>query len=435
MDAENVGLLKFLYACPVGLLEMQSDGQISMMNPHAMQLLLPLAPAQAVQNFFSIMENWAPELRNITETYTRRQGSVCEGHRIIVSPGTRENDFSAKVLACTVVKLDNSRFAITVADVSLEVARERRLKHAEVWFSSLMDDINDFAVLSIDAEGIVEHINPSTTRQTGFTASDLVGQIPTSLDVRDPGSSAMTIREQLACAGRDGWQLSEGWQQKKNGDRYWCQRLIAVKTDVETEDGRSVLSYLMVLRDVSRGRADASQLAELLRKDHLTGACNRSHFFSVAERECIRSQQTGQPLALIAVDLDHFKKVNDTYGHAAGDEVLKMFTGVTKALLRPVDTFARIGGEEFSILLPNTTLMEAVHVAERLRESFAARTLQPYGLSVTASFGCAERNETAATSGELLAVADRAMYTAKRNGRDRTEPSLLALTEQYALAE
>lgn len=433
MSDESVSLLKFLYACPIGLLEVEADGRISMMNPLAMQVLMPLAQGGPIENFFSIMERWAPELRNMAETFTRRQGKVCEGHRIVVSPGTRENDFTAKVFACTLVKLDTSRFVTTIVDVSAEVARERRLKQAEVWFASLMDDINDFAVLSMDADGQIEHVNASTSRQTGYAADELVGHNPERLNAGDPGSAVITVKEQLACACRDGWHLSEGWQRKRTGELYWCQRLVAVRTDVEHDQGRTVLGYLMILRDVSRRHADTGQIVEMLRKDHLTGASNRAHFFTVAERECTRARQTGQPLSMIAIDLDHFKRVNDTYGHAAGDQVLKMFTEETRALLRPVDTLARLGGEEFCVLLPNSTLADAVQVAERLRGHLASRRLQPFGLSVTASYGCAELNDGTANCEALLAVADQNLYAAKRAGRDRTEPSSDGLVKQVWL--
>ncbi len=427
---ENANLIRFLYACPIGLLEIGADGEIYMMNPLAMQILLPLAEGGLMTNFFSTMERWAPELRNLAEMYPKRQGKICEGHRVVVHPGTRENDFSAQVLACTLVKLDNSRLAVTVADISAETARERRLKQAEVWFASLLDDINDFAVLSMDAEGRVEHINSSTTRQTGYTAEDLLGQTPDCLDGADPGSTAVLIGEQIASASRDGWHLSEGWQRKRSGELYWSQRLIAVKSDLEHEGGRTVMGYTMVLRDVSRRHAEAGQITDLLRKDHLTGACNRAHFFTVAERECTRARQNGHPLALIAIDIDHFKRVNDTHGHAAGDSVLKLFTQIAKDLLRPVDTFARLGGEEFCVLLPNATLHDAVHIAERIRECFASHQLAPYNLSVTASFGCAQMDDSTTDSAHLLAVADRALYAAKRAGRDRTVPSLAIVAEQ-----
>ncbi len=429
-DEESTRLLKFLYACPVGLLEIDADGQIQIMNPHAMQVMLPLATGGLVTNFFSVMENVAPELRNMAEMFPKRQGKVCEAHRIVVRPGTRENNFHANVLACNIVKLVDDRFAVTIVDVSAEVARERRLKQAEVWFASLLDDINDFAVLSLDAEGRVENINASTTRQTGYRAEDLVGCVPDCLEISDPGSTVITLKEQLACAARDGWHLSEGWQRKRNGELHWCQRLVAVRTDVEHAQGRSVVGFLMVLRDVSRRHAEASQLVDLLRKDHLTGACNRAHFFTVAEREFTRARQTGQPLAMIAIDLDHFKLVNDTHGHAAGDEVLKMFTEVARGLLRPGDTFARLGGEEFCALLPGTKLAAAVNIAERMRAGLALRKLASHNVSVTASFGCAEMDGFTAGSSDLLAVADQALYAAKRAGRDRTEPSPEATTEQ-----
>jgi diguanylate cyclase (GGDEF)-like protein len=158
----------------------------------------------------------------------------------------------------------------------------------------------------------------------------------------------------------------------------------------------------------------------MLTTDYLTGICNRSRFFEIGERECLRALRYAQPLGLIAMDLDHFKLVNDTYGHAAGDEVLKSFTKACAALLRPSDTFARLGGEEFVVLLPSTTLAGAGELAERLRAAIAAATVLLSGnvLRVTASLGCSELNSEVRNLQALIAAADKALYIAKESGRD-----------------
>lgn len=421
MRDELSDLMRFLYACPVGLLEISLDGGIGMMNPLAMQVLIPLAKSGMVENFFTVTESCSPELSFLVQTFSAARGTVCDSHRMLVDAGTRENGFRANVLACTIVKLESDRFVVTVSDVSTEVARERRLKQAEAWISQLVDDIQDFAVLWTDGNGQIDYVSPSSTRQTGYTPADLLGRSPECFETADAGTGSMSFRERLACARRDGWHLSEGWSQRKNGERYWCQQLIATRGDADGAAGGEVPGYLLVLRDVSPNHSNSGQLADLLRKDYLTGACNRAYFFSVAERECRRAAEAGQPLSLIAVDLDRFKSVNDTYGHAAGDEVLKLFTKVSTELLRPVDLLARLGGEEFAILLPGSTLGGAMQTAERLRANLAGRRLQPYDLRVTASFGCAEFEGQDTRSTELLAWADKALYAAKRGGRNRVE--------------
>jgi diguanylate cyclase (GGDEF)-like protein len=150
--------------------------------------------------------------------------------------------------------------------------------------------------------------------------------------------------------------------------------------------------------------------------DPLTGVANRRSFMQQSDKFLQRGQFDGTPTAVLALDLDHFKQINDRYGHAVGDNVLVEFCRVVAATLRPTDLFGRVGGEEFACLLPNTSLENALTVAERLRAACAEYDFHT-SAAVTVSIGLAmaHTDDLAAT----LANADRALYRAKASGRNR----------------
>lgn len=420
-EDENENLLQFLYACPVGLIEVAANGTIGLMNPFAMQLMLPIARTPSILNFFAIMEGYAPELRNMADAFPVASGNVCENHRIVVRPSVNQDDETAQTLSCTMVKLTPLRLIVTLSDVSKQVTQEHRLKQAEIWFASLLNDVNDFAVIALDADGRIEGVNPSVRRQTGFSQAQLLGHTLDVFTVQVRSRESLAVADQIAQARRDGWQLHEGWQSRLGGEPYWCQRLIAVRSESEGTMEPAISGFTVVMREVTKQHLAVDQLTKLLTTDYLTGVCNRSHFFEVGERECRRALRYTQPLALISMDLDHFKRVNDTYGHATGDEVLKLFTKTCAALLRPSDTFARLGGEEFIVLLPSTTLSGAGELAERLRLAIDAATVHVAGsvLRFTASLGCSELNSNETNLEAMIAAADKALYVAKKSGRNR----------------
>ncbi|MBK3773568.1 diguanylate cyclase [Azospirillum brasilense] len=166
-----------------------------------------------------------------------------------------------------------------------------------------------------------------------------------------------------------------------------------------------------------RLQADLDRIGTI---DPLTGAYNRRAFMKHAERELARSQRSGAPLTLLLLDLDRFKRVNDTFGHLAGDALLRLFSETVTARLRRTDLFGRYGGEEFCVLLPDTDRTGAAALAEALRRDVSARPLafQDQEIAASVSIGIA-----ACRSGEdldtALAAADLALYRAKRNGRNQ----------------
>jgi len=168
-----------------------------------------------------------------------------------------------------------------------------------------------------------------------------------------------------------------------------------------------------------------AELERLAMIDPLTGAGNRRHLEARAEAECANAQRNGTALALITFDIDHFKRINDTWGHSAGDEVLKAVVELARQYLRPHDFLARIGGEEFVILLPGADLAAATQVAERLQAGTASMQVATSQgvIQLTSSFGV-----TLYLAGEplleALERADTALYQAKRNGRNQVISTL-----------
>jgi len=168
-------------------------------------------------------------------------------------------------------------------------------------------------------------------------------------------------------------------------------------------------------------RESNRELERLSTTDHLTGLANRRHFMERLSKEFLHSQRTGMPLALIMVDLDHFKTINDSRGHQGGDQVLREVAEILGRQMRPYDLAARFGGEEFSIILPETDLAGALGVARRLRELTESHHFHPPadGLTITASFGVAATPMDSVEA--LIRNADAALYHAKHQGRNRVE--------------
>ncbi|MDQ2102493.1 diguanylate cyclase [Azospirillum isscasi] len=170
------------------------------------------------------------------------------------------------------------------------------------------------------------------------------------------------------------------------------------------------------------------QLIAQAQTDPLTGIANRRAFLERAGEETRRASRFGLPLSLLIADIDHFKRINDSRGHAAGDEALRRFVQTLNSALRPGDLIGRYGGEEFVVLLPNTTLTDATAVAERLRQRVAAQDIGADGGSfrMTASFGVAAVEPELGDSGGIdaaLRIADAALYRAKAEGRNRVVPT------------
>jgi diguanylate cyclase (GGDEF)-like protein len=178
------------------------------------------------------------------------------------------------------------------------------------------------------------------------------------------------------------------------------------------------LNFGFLLMAMDRLRNEVADLALL---DDLTGVGNRRHLLQRLTEECARSERSGEPFALLVIDLDGFKAINDTYGHAAGDACLQHFTLMAQTRLRPGDMLARTGGDEFCVVLPSSTLREGAMIARRVLEVCRADAEQCTGndIPVAVSIGVAQwAREMGAYPDRLIAAADHALYDAKKAGRN-----------------
>ncbi len=185
------------------------------------------------------------------------------------------------------------------------------------------------------------------------------------------------------------------------------------------------LSRLQALADQAAIAIENAQLfkemEQLAITDSLTGLYNRRFFFAFAENEIERSKRYNKNLSIIMMDIDHFKDVNDRFGHLIGDQVLKEIADICLSILRKVDVMCRFGGEEFTVLLPETERAEAVHAAERMCTAIACSRLKTENgdVAVSVSIGVVELDKSHTTLEKLLALADKALYSAKETGRNR----------------
>jgi len=208
-----------------------------------------------------------------------------------------------------------------------------------------------------------------------------------------------------------------------------ARRILQVTAGRLPWKGTTVIQIL--LEDITELKWQAEELRRLTFSDPLTGAFNRRFFIQNAETSLLQSIQEKTAFSLLTFDIDWFKKVNDTYGHLAGDEALKTITHVWNETTRHSDDknrahdrqLARIGGEEFAVFFPGLSLPHARRIAERMRQNLAETKIQ-YGdmtFSISASFGVTTRLDGDKTIDDLMRRADRALYRAKENGRNRVE--------------
>lgn len=189
--------------------------------------------------------------------------------------------------------------------------------------------------------------------------------------------------------------------------------------ELHVYDVRDANLFRIYVMDITQRKRNEAEIHLLATTDTLTGIANRREFSRVAEAETDRAKRYGTPLSLLMYDLDHFKRVNDTFGHDTGDDVLRAVTAVVMANIRTVDVAARWGGEEFLVLMPQSDLAAAKAAAEKLRQAIERHRFDKVG-TVTVSFGVTQFVPQDDLN-VLLKRVDDALYRAKENGRNRVE--------------
>lgn len=288
------------------------------------------------------------------------------------------------------------------------------------FYKMLLDSIFD-AVYTVDAHCCITYWNASSERLTGYSAEEMLGRhfrltpfaYPDERDKeQESRRSGIEIVLETGMAGT--WK---GYVRRKNGQRIPVESHIS---PIRNEKG-TVIGAAEVFRDISAQVAlqDAHrQVLQMSRKDQLTGLYNRSAMTELLKAEVDRSRRYDQSLSVIMADIDHFKRINDRYGHDAGDKVLSRIGAVLRHNLRRPDAVGRWGGEEFLIVAPGSDKGTGGKLAERLRGCIQQIPAEEMVEPITMSFGVAQ---LAGGQGhdQLIYTADMALYEAKGTGRDR----------------
>lgn len=292
-------------------------------------------------------------------------------------------------------------------------ADQSRVRAREQDYRIIVERTAD-CVVKLDRHGDFSYVNPAYCAVFGLPSSHFLGRSFFSQILEDD------LRQAQASLGAVLQEPSEQRFQVRCmtpvGPRHMEWTLCSISGD----DG-AISSIIGVSRDMSAHVAMRDELRNRAHHDSLTGLINRGHFTELGAAEIGRSQRYGQPLSLMMLDLDHFKKVNDTRGHQAGDVALQTCAHVLGRECREFDIAARLGGEEFTVLLPNTALHEAMQAAERMRVAISQQPVLLEGgdaFHLTTSVGVAEI-QPEETLESLLRRADAALYAAKQSGRNR----------------
>ncbi len=299
----------------------------------------------------------------------------------------------------------------------------RRTMELSTTVKKLDSTMKEFQLILNNAQIGIAHVvdrkfkwvNPILAKMGGMSESELIGKSTRIFFLNDEDYQQIgeALSNQLARGER--YETELRFRRGKD-DSYWV-RMIGQAIDPEHIE----LGVIWLSQDITAQKELELRLTGLATTDPLTGVNNRLQFNELGNKEIKRSKRSGLPLSVLMLDIDHFKHINDTYGHAFGDEALVFFTNTVKSILRESDILGRIGGEEFAVVLPETDKEAAFHVAERIRGAVAEGSLMINGerIGFTVSTGLASLTDRVDRLETLLIEADGALYKAKESGRNR----------------
>ncbi|EHL31073.1 sensor domain-containing diguanylate cyclase [Legionella drancourtii] len=320
-------------------------------------------------------------------------------------------------LITTPIRLKENTKGIVIAfhDITQSVEERTRLREMQAAIEQ-----SPVSVLIVDKQKNILYVNPQITKSTGYTRKELYGQ---KTDIFRGDQTPNNVLPDLWKIIKSGstWK-GELLYQRKDGSVFWQSWNIAPVLDNHGE----IQHFAAVGEDITEKMKLQSLLQEMSYMDGLTGIANRRRFDDFLTHEWYRAARYAKPLAIIMMDIDFFKRYNDSLGHLAGDDALKRVVHALKSrVLRRTDLLARYGGEEFICILPDTNVIDATLFAETLRQAVCALQL-PHPDSnissfVTISVGVACCTPREGEPSNLLGLADEALYRAKTLGRNRVE--------------
>lgn len=382
MDPDTAALRSLVEQASDTILLLDADGMIVYANP-------------AAEDLFG-----RPHSELIGESF----GSVAtsEQQSEFYIPHPRQGLVATNVRRTTIALADIPYTAIYLRDVTERVEADERLRQSAVAF----DSINE-GIMITKPDNTIIAVNRAFTEITGYTHKEILGRTPRFFQSEDHDEDFYEEMQRVLV--RQGHWIGDVWNCRKNGETYLQWLSI---NPVWGENGQ-LLYYVGVFSDMT----SINELRRLAHHDPLTGLYNRAAFQQYLDEELHRTKRYGRSFSLIMFDLDHFKAINDRYGHDVGDQVLQQVAGLVSDELRDTDSLSRWGGEEFILLLPETGADHAEVLARRLQERFAATHFTGVG-NVTISMGIAD-SQPDECQRELLIRVDSALYQAKQGGRNR----------------
>ena len=321
------------------------------------------------------------------------------------------------LMSAKIISLQNEPHIISVThDITQQRIAEEEKKKTDAWLRTLSVAITQSPVTTVitDLKGDIVYVNPRFTETTGYTAEEALGQNPRILKSGKMPASSYQEMWGTITSGKNWNGIFHN--KKKNGQLYWESAIISPVID---ENGK-ITHFMAMKEDITERKRLEEELQKQSTIDELTGTYNRRQFYRLANAEIKRSNRLRHPLSIALIDIDYFKSVNDTYGHAAGDQVLVSFAHTCQENLRDIDLLSRIGGDEFVIILPETASDQAYIALERLRQELASRPIDynETAIPITISCGIASLAGKTESLDQLMERADQALYQAKQVGRN-----------------
>jgi diguanylate cyclase (GGDEF)-like protein/PAS domain S-box-containing protein len=309
----------------------------------------------------------------------------------------------------------NTLSRTSAIDITERKQIEEKLKTASNEWRATFDASSD-PIMLIDSEMKIIKANLATTKYLLKPFNEILGKTYFEL-------FQGTDRPPAECP----LEKMKKTKKHQEAELYLSERYMWVRVSFDPifDDKGNLIMFVHIISDITESKHAEEKLRKLATTDKLTKAYNRIKFEEIIEREIERVKRYNQPLSMIMFDIDHFKKINDTYGHSAGDYVLKTIADIVRETIRKIDYLIRWGGEEFVIISSETNLEKAYVLAERIRGITESYKFDTIG-KVTASFGVTEFKE-GDTKDSLIRRMDNAMYSAKKKGRNRVEESMKVL--------
>lgn len=337
---------------------------------------------------------------------------ISEENNVIKSTG--------KVKTYKIIKkpiLDSSANVIGISGISIDITEKKALeaknKEQKYLLDVILDNVDAYIYMK-DENRYFRYVNNRVAKLFGYPAKEIVGKRDIDV-ISQADADHFWETDKLAFDSNDKVIINEKIKAADNKVHHY----LSIKVPCHFEDDcKTLIGFSTDVTELYQLKEKFEQLANI---DELTSLYNRRYFFDNANREFNRAKRHQQALAVISIDVDRFKKINDTYGHPAGDKVLMEIAKLINPTIRSEDIFARIGGEEFSILLPNTSRFESKKAAERLRHLLDNNPISitdDISLSIKISLGVSVLKATDDSFQDLYARSDIALYKAKSMGRN-----------------